>query len=277
MKQVSDKDIQRIELEILKDVAAFCEQHDISYFLACGTALGAIRHNGFIPWDDDIDVAMPRCDYDRFMREYHSEHYDLLALEFDRRYPYPFAKVSDKRTRLTENIERPYPMGLYIDIFPMDGLPKAERERKRHLRRLENDARVLAWKRISRSKKVGCIHKIIQVVAKAVLMPVPISVLVQKYDRDVRKYPFETANYVGHLTTKAFWGSDEKPKELFSSFIKHSFEDGEFRLPHLYDDYLRLEYGDYMTLPPLEKRVKKHDYVVGWNTNEQVGESNERD
>ena len=264
MKSITDEVIKNIEFEILRDVAQFCEKSNIRYFLACGTALGAVRHDGFIPWDDDIDIAMPRPDYDNFIKSYKSNKFELLAMEFDDKYPYPFAKVSDKTTNLVEKISNPFPMGVYIDVFPIDGLPESEHERKRHLKLIENDARVLAWKRISSGKKVGYIHKLIQIIAKFFLLPVPISVLVKKYDKDVRKYAYDKENFVGHLITKATWGSDVKPKKIFDTYTLHTFEGCEFRLPVEYDKYLTIEYGDYMKLPPVEKQVKKHDFTVEW-------------
>ena len=149
MKTVSDSELKTIELEILREVAAFCDAHGVRYYLACGTALGAVRHDGFIPWDDDIDLALPRPDYERFLSLFRSEKHTVLDSRFDDRYPYAFAKVSDNATCLVENIEQPFPMGVYIDLFPIDGLPANEAERKRHLKRIAWDLRILSWKRIS--------------------------------------------------------------------------------------------------------------------------------
>ena len=129
MKKVSDSELKTIELEILREVAAFCDMHDVRYYLVCGTALGAVRHDGFIPWDDDIDLGLPRPDYERFLSLFRSEKYTVLDSRFDDRYPYAFAKVSDNATCLVENIAQPFPMGVYIDLFPIDGLPANEAER----------------------------------------------------------------------------------------------------------------------------------------------------
>lgn len=264
MKRVSNEQIKEIALHILIDVADFCDRHDIRYFLVCGTALGAVRHNGFIPWDDDIDIGMPRPDYERFLKEYRSDGYQLCSNRTDPKYPYAFAKVCDPKTILIEEIADPCSLGVYIDVFPIDGLPADEKERKKHLKLIEWDLRILAWKRIARTRKVGSIHKVIQVAAKSLLKPVPVSKLVDKLEQDAARYPFEDSEWVGHLTTVAIWGDDVKPRRIFDSAVKHKFEDCEFRIPELYDEYLTLEYGDYMKLPPKEKQVAKHDFVAYW-------------
>ena len=147
-----------------------------------------------------------------------------------RSYPYAFAKVCDPETVLIENIAHPCELGVYIDIFPIDGLPDAEAEQKKHLKRLDWDLRILAWKRISRNKKVGFLHKLIQLAAKALLAFVPVSVLVAKVDRDVRRYPYESCEYVGHLSTVAIWGSDVKPRHVFEPPVKHRLDRKSTRL-----------------------------------------------
>lgn len=262
MKEVTDTEIKRISFEILSEVTDYCDACGIQYFLICGTALGAVRHNGFIPWDDDIDIGIPRTDYERFIESYKSEKYKLHESRFDKNYPYAFAKVCDCDTVLIENIEHPCKLGIYIDIFPIDGLPDNEKERKRHLNRINLDLKILSWKRISRTKKVDVIHKIIQIIAKTALCLVPVSALVNMLNKDIRKYSYDDSKFVGHLSTKAVWGNDVKPKDIFKSPVKHRFEEKEFWLPGDFDKYLTLEYGDYMRVPPKEKQVSNHDFTV---------------
>ena len=264
MKRVSNKEIKDIALQILVEVADFCDQHGIQYFLVCGTALGAVRHDGFIPWDDDIDIGIPRPDYERFIKEYRSNCYQLCTHHTDPKYPYAFAKVCDPKTILIENIADPCKLGVYIDVFPIDGLPSDEKKRKKHLKLLEWDMRILGWKRISRNRKVGFIHKAIQNVAKPILSPVSVTVLVEKQDKDARRYSFENSEWAGHFTTAAVWGNNVKPRRIFDNAVKHKFEAYEFWIPEMYDEYLTLQYGDYMKLPPKEKQIAKHDFVAYW-------------
>lgn len=260
-KLLSGAEIKKISYGVLKEVATFCDNNEICYFLVCGTALGAVRHEGFIPWDDDIDIGMPRADYEKFLNLYQSEKTVLREARSDAKYPYPFAKVCDKETCLMEQIAHPSDLGVYIDIFPLDGMPDNEEACRHHLKMLEWDHRLLTWKRISPRKKVGIGHKLIQLVAKTVLLPVPVSYLVKRIEKRVQKYPYATSQYVGHLVTKAIWGTDIKPKEIFEHPVKQKFEDSEFWVPGEVDRYLTLEYGDYMKLPPKEKQIAKHDFV----------------
>ncbi len=109
MKELLSDELKRIQLDILRNVHKFCLEHNINYSLAYGTLLGAVRHKGFIPWDDDIDIMMLRNDYDRFIKEYpESDEYGLCCFEKDTNYPYSFAKVQDKKTSLIEFCEYPY-------------------------------------------------------------------------------------------------------------------------------------------------------------------------
>ena len=182
----------------------------------------------------------------------------------DPKYPYAFAKVCDPKTILIENIADPCKLGVYIDVFPIDGLPSDEKKRKKHLKLLEWDMRILGWKRISRNRKVGFIHKAIQNVAKPILSPVSVTVLVEKQDKDARRYSFENSEWAGHFTTAAVWGNNVKPRRIFDNAVKHKFEAYEFWIPEMYDEYLTLQYGDYMKLPPKEKQIAKHDFVAYW-------------
>ena len=119
-------EIQEIELEILSNIAAVCEQHQWRYFLAGGTLLGALRHKGFIPWDNDIDISMPRRDYEKLLQFYkeNGNRYKILQVGENTNYYLPFAKVVDTETLLVEkSIETQVPeLGLFVDIFPIDGV-----------------------------------------------------------------------------------------------------------------------------------------------------------
>lgn len=257
---VTPEQVKAISYSILTDVAAFCEKNGIQYSLACGTALGAIRHNGFIPWDDDVDICMPRPEYERFLHMYTSEQYVIYDMRYQKNYPYAFAKVCDRNTELLDDIQDPCPFGIYIDVFPIDGLPDSAKLRKKHMRKIAWDLRVLSWKRMHRNKKLTIVHKFILLAAKSVLHVIPIRLLLQKLEHDVKRYSYTSSSFVGHLVSPSPWGTDVKPKAIFENPVRHVFEDREFFVPGDVDKYLTLEYGDYMQLPPKEKQVAKHDF-----------------
>lgn len=263
-KIIEDEELKATILNILSDVADFCTRKQIRYYLVCGTALGAVRHNGFIPWDDDIDIGIPRPDYERFLAEYQSAKYYLCSSKKDPNYPYPFAKVCDPRTELIEKIAHPYKLGVYIDVFPIDGLPSNPQKLKKHLKKIAWDQRLLTWKRLDNNRKEKTKYKILHGFAKLFLAFIPISFLVRKVDKHLSVYPYDSSENVGHLVTKAYWGQDVKPRHIFEKPVPHKFEDRVFLLPGDYDMYLRLEYGDYMTLPPKEKQVSNHDFSAYW-------------
>lgn len=123
MKKITIEEAKKIELDILSYIDDFCKKNNIEYFINYGTLIGAVRHKGFIPWDDDIDISMTRENYDKFIEYYKNDKskYKLLALETNKHYFNNFAKIVDSTTRIDNTrIYKSYPSGIFIDIFPMD-------------------------------------------------------------------------------------------------------------------------------------------------------------
>ena len=123
MEEIGIDKLKQIQLDMLKDIHAFCVEHDIRYSLAFGTLLGAVRHKGYIPWDDDVDIMMPREDYNRFIRSYGNNIYRIADMSVNPDYGLPFAKVEDVLTVIEENVEGGSVFGIYIDVFPVDYIP----------------------------------------------------------------------------------------------------------------------------------------------------------
>mgnify|MGYP000796775772 CR=1 FL=1 len=142
-------DIRPLQLRILKNLLAIdkvCKEHNLRYYIMAGTMLGAVRHKGFIPWDDDLDIGMPRADYDLLMtnaKEWLPEPYEAVCAENDKEYPLPFAKIQDADTTLIERMHLKYLGGVYIDVFPLDGVPTGRMAQRMHFAKYEFYKRVL--------------------------------------------------------------------------------------------------------------------------------------
>lgn len=264
---------KKVMLNILTIFANFCDENGYSYFLDAGTLLGAVRHNGYIPWDDDIDVNMPRIDYDRFVQYvksnngYLTEH---LKVEFPENTIYPFLKISDNRTILVEFPER-YPMevGVYIDVFAKDGILDSSNESKAICKISEvlgrinwfNKFSIYAWKRDKNPAR-----RFIALIARVCIRfpNIPVRLQDKWIHWNQKRHPLEKCKYVTTLTNGEF--HKIAPKECFSDYIMMDFEDKKFRVPVGYDTYLRCLYpGDYMQLPPENKR-EHHNTIIFWKS-----------
>ena len=157
MKEMTLQEVQKVSLDILKDVHDFCESHNIKYSLAYGTLLGAVRHKGFIPWDDDVDIIIPRPDYERFCREYYSSHgYKLYCPEDPANYMV-FARVCDNEHTLVKT-NHPWASeqtGVWIDIFPFEGLPSDEGDFLNLVKRIRGVAKIVYRLRFGKFLKLS--------------------------------------------------------------------------------------------------------------------------
>lgn len=263
MKEILIEDAKKMQLIILKDVADFCDANDIRYFIYYGTYLGAIRHKGFIPWDDDIDICMPRPDYMRFLKIFKSETYSVLAWEKDNKCLCPFAKVCDNRTVLKENGDWGEPMGVNIDIFPMDGLPQNENKRNRRINLMRLCWGMQVAASVTDYSRRSLAHRIEIKLLKCLFRIIPIQhYLTGVTIKKAMKYNFDSSEYVGVLV----WGYGKREVVKRDSIIplrKIQFEDGLFWAPAT-DASLVHAYGDYMQLPPVEKQVYRHLPQIHW-------------
>lgn len=257
-------------LEVFKGFIEICEEHNLQYFCHGGTAIGVIRHQGFIPWDDDIDVLMPRPDYERFLTLFpklEQDKYDLIVPGKDVSYYLPFTKMCDKNTTLLEFEHIPCVFGAFIDIFPLDGAASNFGERERDwlcFRREANKLMIIPKSRKSNIKwffdrlfkfqlrtawnEIYCAFDKASIYTK-----------VHKTLRELMtKHAYSEAEYIGsygsQFGVKAFW-----PKEWFAGYQILFFEGLQVRIPNGYDYVLTQVYGDYMKLPTIEKRVTHHN------------------
>lgn len=259
--RLSLKEAQTALLPILEEFDRVCRLHNLRYSLIYGTMLGAIRHKGFIPWDDDIDVCMPRPDYEKLVElagreQLFGEHFSLTA-DRGKKGVYPFLKLQDDRyiVRCTNHIETPY---LYVDIFPVDGLPEERKQVKKLYRReITASAGVVLSKWFTSEKKWGFLLWIFGFWFYLLCMCFGGTARsVRRVNKLAVKYPYEKAENVGLHS----WCLEhcEMPREAFDRYTEVEFEGEKFLCIEDYNLCLKNTYGNYMELPPENKRVSQH-------------------
>lgn len=260
MKIITIEELKKIQLDLLDDVSAFCKKNNISYFLAYGTLIGAIRHNGYIPWDDDIDIVMPRPDYDKFISMYKSiaGNYEVICHENNPNYGLPFAKVHHKSTIMKEGFYHQDCYGVYIDVFPIDTfLNKTQVRWIQFLCKLLNAKKAIWESDRALYKKIGIF------MVKFLLLNISTSKILDVINKYCRKGDYEKADKVGCLCS-VYGIKDIYPKEIFSASKSHLFEGHYFQIPSGFHQYLSILYGNYMQLPPEEKRASHHIFKAWW-------------
>ena len=262
MKEIAIEEIKRIELDMLRFLDRVCQENRLRYYLCGGTLLGAVRHKGFIPWDDDIDVLMPRPDYEKLIDVLEGDpRYRLLSAK-DQGYYYNFGKLVDRTTGLRELKDKPIRgMGVYLDIFPLDGMPEEESAQLAQYQKLDRQRhRITEFSRIPIPRKnVFCIFRDACKYAAHLFMSQPKAQ--QAYRDAALAFGYEDSAYV-LATGGSYKTKDIFPKSWFAETARLEFEGELFAAPVEYEAYLRQLYGDYMQLPPVEKRVTHHTFTA---------------
>ena len=261
-------DTQRYILYVLQEVTRVLEELNIPYFMQGGTMLGAIRHGGFIPWDDDVDLGIPRADYDRLLKEVSArlpENLELRTYDDETDHHYYFARIVDKRYQIRrmgsieERLEN-----IWVDLFPLDGMPNGFVSRQWHKMRLL----------VTRLKfHLSCFEKVNikrpgrPLVERIIIRFAMITHVgswwntrkqLDKLDRLLKKYPPEKSRYLVNFTGQTSFKFNEMfRKEIYGQGKAYAFEDMVLIGPEQYDPYLKSLYGDYMT-PPKESYRNAH-------------------
>ena len=262
--EIQLEELKAIELNILRQIHDVCVTQGFRYFLVGGTLLGAVRHNGFIPWDDDIDIGMPRADYERFI-DYCSTNevpFKVICNRLNKDYGYLFAKAMDPNTVLVEETGNRYDveLGIYVDIFPIDGLGDTREEALTHLNKTRFNREMLVaanWKKFFRSKTRSIYYEPIRFAFFCASRMTSFSSLVSKIESKYEKDDFDKCKYVG-CVCGSYRNNEIVEREVFSEYVDVPFEGFTFKGLKQYDLYLASIYGDYMKLPPEEKRVTHH-------------------
>lgn len=263
--------VQLVQLEILRDFHKICMDNHIPYQLYAGTLLGTVRHKGFIPWDDDVDVCMLRRDYDRFLEvcEKDLDHkYFIQNYNSDRNYPHQFSKMKKNKTTYIEKwyADLDIHHGIFIDVFPLDNVRTDTFLGKLHIRLMN-----FMWKiNTSRFKSRNLQHsrginRIVRMLIYYILKLIPKNSMDRMVTRLATIYNKKETKWVGDMTlpiNMEMVNSFLLDREDFYDTIDGEFEGYRFPIPRDYHEVLTRNYGDYMTPPPIDKQEPHHDIIA---------------
>lgn len=259
MAELSIREIQLSCFDVMKAFDAFCRENHLTYFLSGGTLLGAVRHKGFIPWDDDVDLMMPRADYQRMLTiPFPDENYGFFSLEAMPKYSRAWVRMTDRRTKVTNTtLFANDTAATYIDIFPIDGIPAGKWASKWYFIRIRIlDALCKCAKRnyVPKGQRFLILKKVLRVL----LAPIGAHRFAVWMNRVARRYPFETSAYRGVTMVTHYGMREMMPAEVFDRAVDVEFEGLKMPAPVGYDTYLTNLYGDYMTPPPAHQQMSDH-------------------
>jgi len=251
------------QLRLLRAVADHCETHGLRYYLCAGTLLGAVRHGGYIPWDDDIDLMLPRPDFDALCASFPTsaapDQVSLRALSNSPTHVLPFAKVCDDQTRLEVESDIIKGLGVFIDVFPLDGW--SDRQALRIVQRvsLRLLPQVMRIMHVVRKRRRTMLRNLLIAVGKVVLSGLRPRWVAMTMEKVARLGNFDSCSYGGVIV----WGYQESmPVKAYGTPGELIFEDRSYNVPQDCDTVLQSLYGDYMLLPPEEARVTNHRFVA---------------
>lgn len=263
MKRLTPSEIKEMQLDILSTIADFCQRNHLRYYLYYGTLIGAIRHNGYIPWDDDVDIIMPRPDYEKFIKTFNdsSKAYKVLDDRISTGYYLDFAKVHNPKTIIESEFSKEKSFGVFVDIFPFDGVKeglsgKIQFKSVYLLTKFRIAKEFTWWKKRTLLTNLGIYF------FKAVLFAVPVTWILNGIRKIASAVPFDKSKNVG-LLAEVHSTNSYVPRRCLGKGKLHVFEDRQFIIPDDYDTCLRNNYGDYMKLPPKEEQVG-HPQIAYW-------------
>ncbi|WP_162891424.1 LicD family protein [Pediococcus acidilactici] len=267
MIATSLKQLQEADLRIALKIKDICEKYGLRYFLIGGSLLGAVRHKGFIPWDDDMDIALPRMDYEKllsFLEKELPDGYFFENFKTNSNYRYYITRVSDSSLSVKEvNDVKGNTKYASIDIFPIDGTPNNLVLRKIFYGRILARRALISMyysSEINKFKKRNLLEKVLihtseKIDFKKIVNP---NKLLWSIDKLLKKYPYDSSENVGTIMG-AYRTKEIVDKKLFGTAAKLAFDKEKFNCPELYEKYLSHMYGDYMKIPnDAEKRVNRH-------------------
>ena len=269
MKELSTEELKQIMLDELIVVDEFCRKNGIEYFLEGGTGIGAVRHKGYIPWDDDIDIAMTRPNYERFIHTFggYCAHLNLYAPELDENFYAAYANVCDNRTVLFENQfdYRGYDIGVKIDVFPIDGCEDDIRVCKRWhiLVRMLDNILSRRHRNMRYTWRTNKWNYLTCTIVRLLTSPIKYRTFMRWLLRIVKRCDYEKANYAYHASLP-YKSVTRCPKYVWENYVDVEFEGHKVRDLRESDIHLSTIFGDYMQLPPEEQRTPHHNFIAYW-------------
>ena len=275
LEEISLDEIRKLEFDMLVDFTDFCDRNGYTYWLGGGTLLGAIRHKGFIPWDDDIDIMMPREDYEKALKSYHHKRYKVESILVDSNSWLRYGRLNDTYTTLKSNYKSECEECVFIDVFPIEGLPKTYFSQQLMYivanmllfcslasymtytssnRYKDRDAGFLNWRFYVRTY--------IKYLFIMLLGKTKSSFWASLLDKWAKRYSFYNSETVGCVISGPHGTKEIMSYKVFSEKIKVDFEGQKFWGLKYYDEYLSKLYGDYMKLPPKDKQQRHHDFCA---------------
>ena len=268
MKEMTLEERKVTLLNIMDCIDSFCSKKDLRYYLTGGSLLGAIRHKGFIPWDDDIDIAMPRKDYEVFSESFNAEKFDNYIYISEKnisKYYLPYGKVIDKRTLLVENVANPVEMGINVDVFPIDFLGDDFEFAKRMNRRIGKYRNRLKSTLLRFGKSRSLSRSIAKNIIAALSRVFSREKLIKKITKLSKKFVNQTGSkYVAIIVMMTYGEKEIMERKWFDGVVKVDFEGRTYNAPANYHEVLTHFYKDYMQLPPVEKRISHHSNKAWW-------------
>lgn len=273
MQPLTLQESQQEALKVLIKFDEICKKNNFMYFLMFGTLIGAIRHNGFIPWDDDLDVMMPRKDFDKFVLFAKENAKELFPFKLCDRsntenYWYGIPRfVNTKFKYMNEHsYEKQFELGTFIDIYPLDNYCSTEKDAKKVCDKLGKINRRFSWY-INPISAGGLGRTIIKTFMHCYMKIVKGAKYEKNIEDEIRKIVFENTSEKDLYAGLLVWDNEmvvvfEKSKLQNLETIDHIFEGKLFPIPKSYDYMLKKYYGDYMKLPPEEKRHPHHGYKI---------------